>query len=322
LLNGFDGAFAIGVEGFTPAREEDRGSTGGFVGPGYFSTIGIPILRGRGIGPHDGPASPRVCVINEAFAKHFFSGRSPIGKHITINSIPTEVVGIAEDARVGSLRGAVEPKFYAAADQNAGAFSFEIRTIADPNRLANAVRQSILGVDENLSISDMQTLDQKIEVQNAEPRLIAEISTIFGAMALFLAAIGIYALLSYNVARRRNEFGIRMALGAERRRIVRMIIQQTGVMIVAGLSAGVLAAAAAARILAAELYGEHTTGARWSLAAYEHVDSATQLYGIGAMDVPTIAATICILVGSALLAAYIPAARAAQVDPASALRDE
>jgi predicted permease len=321
LLNGFDGAFAIGVEGFTPTREEDRGSTGGFVGPGYFSTIGIPIRIGREIGPHDG-TSPPVCVINEAFAKHFFSGRSPMGKHVTINSVPTEIVGIAEDAGVSSLRGAIEPKFYAAADQNAGAFSFEIRTIGDPNRFANAVRKSILGIDENLSISDMQTLDQKIEMQNAEPRLIAEISTIFGVIALFLAAIGIYAVLSYNVARRRNEFGIRMALGAERSRILRMILEQTGVMIVAGLIAGVLVAAAAARILAAQLYGGHATGPRWSLARYEHVDNATQLYGIGAMDVPTIAVTVCILVGSALLASYIPAARAAQVDPASALREE
>jgi len=142
LLNGFDGSFAIIVEGFTRRSEEDRGSTGGFVGPGYFSTIGIPILTDREIGPHDAATSPRVCLINEAFAKHFFSGRNPIGEHVTINSVSTEIVGIAEDARVGSLRGAIEPKFYAAADQNGGAFSLEIRTIGDPSRLANAVRRA------------------------------------------------------------------------------------------------------------------------------------------------------------------------------------
>lgn len=215
LLNGFDGSFAIGVEGFTPTSEEDRGSTGGFVGPGYFSTIGIPILVGREIGPRDGAASRRVCMINEAFAKHFFAGRNPIGKHVTINSVRTEIVGIAKDARGNSLRGAIEPKFYAAADQNLGAFSFEIRTIGDPNPLVNVVRRSFLGVDESLSISDVQTLDQKIDAQNAQPRLIADLSTTFGVIALFLAAIGIYAVLSYNITRRRNEFGIRMALGAE-----------------------------------------------------------------------------------------------------------
>lgn len=322
LLNGFDGAFAIEVEGFTPTSEEDTGSTGGFVGPGYFSTIGIPILTGREIEPHDGATSPRVCVINEAFAKHFFPGRNPIGEHVTINSVPTEVVGIAKDARVNSLRGAIEPKFYAAADQNAGAFSFEIRTIGDPNRLVNAVRRSLSGADENLSISDVQTLDQKSDMQNAQPKLIADVSTMFGVTALFLAAIGIYAVLSDNVARRRNEFGIRMALGAEGSRITSMILEQAGRMIVAGLIAGVIAAAVAARILAAQLYGVNAGGPRWSLARYEHVDSATQLYGIRAMDLPTIAVTICLLVGSGLIAAYIPAARSAQVDPASALRQE
>ena len=322
LLNGFGGAFAIGVEGFTSSKEEDRGSTGGFVGPGYFSTIGVPILIGREIGPRDRATSPRVCVINEAFAKHFFAGRIPIGKHVTINSASVEVVGIAKDARVDSLRGAIEPKFYAAADQNLGAFSFEIRTIGDPNRLLNVVRRSLLDVDENLSISDVQTLDQKIDAQNAQPRLIADLCTIFGVIALFLAAIGIYAVLSFNVTRRRNELGIRMALGAERSRITGMIIKETGMMIMAGLIAGVIAAASAARLLAAQLYGVNATGPRWSLARYEHVDSATQLYGIGAMDLLTIMLTICILVAIALVAAYIPAARAAQVDPASALRHE
>ena len=322
LLNGFDGSFPIAVEGFTSSREEDRGSTGSFVGPEYFSAIGIPILTGRAIGPHDEATSPHVCVINEAFAKRFFSRGDPIGKYVKVNSVPTEIVGIAKDARVNSLRGAIEPKFYAAADQNTGAFSFEIRTIGDPNRFVNSVRRSLLGTDEHLSISDVQTLDQKIGKQNAQSKLIADISAIFGVIALILAAIGIYAVLSYNVARRIIEFGIRMALGAERSRITGMILKETALMIVAGLIAGVIAAAAAARILAAQLYGVNATGLRWSLARYEHVDSPTQLYGIGAMDLPTIAVTICILVASALIAAYIPAARAAQVDPASALRQE
>ena len=322
LLNGFDGSFPISVEGFTSMREEDRGSTGSFVGPEYFSTIGIPILTGRAIGPQDGATAPHVCVINEAFAKHFFSGRNPIGKYVTITSVPTEIVGIAQDARVNSLRGAIEPKFYAAADQNTGAFSFEIRTMGDPNRLVNLARRSFLGTDENLSIVDVQTLDQKIDAENSQPKLIADISAIFGVIALFLAASGIYAVLSYNVARRINEFGIRMALGAERSRITGMILKETGLMIVAGLIAGVSAAAAAARVLAAQLYGVNASGPRWSLANYEHVDSATQLYGISAMDLPTLSVTICILVASAFIAAYIPAARAAQVDPGSALRQE
>jgi predicted permease len=322
LFNGFDGAFGITVEGSVPSSEEDRGSTGGFVGPGYFSTIGIPLLLGREIAPRDALTSPRVCVINEAFAKHFFAGHDPIGKHVTINSASVEIVGVAKDARVNSLWGASEPKFYVAADQNLGAFSFEIRTIGDPNRIVNAVRQSVLGVDENVSVSDMQTLDQKIDAQNAQPRLIADVCTIFGVIALFLAAIGIYAVLSYNVTRRTNEFGIRMALGAGRCRITAMVLGETGFVTVAGLIAGLVAAAAAARLLATQLYGIQAMGPRWSLARYEHVDSATQLYGIGAMDLTTIVGTAGILVVVALIAGYVPAGRAAKVDPASALRHE
>ncbi len=322
LLNGFAGAFAIGVEGYAATSEEDRGSTGGFVGPGYMSTLGNPILMGRDIGPRDEPALPRVCLINEAFAKHFLAGRNPIGKHLTINSASVEIVGVAKDARIDSLRGRIEPKFYAAADQNMGAFSFAIRTIGDPNRIVNVVRRSLLDLDENLSISDVQTLDQKIDAQNAQPRLIADLCTTFGVIALFLAAIGIYAVLSYNVARRRNEFGIRMALGAGSSRITGMIIKETGWMVMAGLIAGVIAAAAATRLLAAQLYGVNSAGPRWSLARYEHVDSATQLYGIGATDLLTIVGTIGILVAIAFIAAWVPAARAAQVDPASALRHE
>jgi ABC-type antimicrobial peptide transport system permease subunit len=168
----------------------------------------------------------------------------------------------------------------------------------------------------------VQTVDRKIDTQNAQPKLIADISTVFGLIALFLAATSIYAVLSYNVARRTNEFGIRMALGAEGSRITGMILRQTGVTILAGLIAGGIAAAVAARVLAAQLYGVSATGPRWSLARYEHVDSATQLYGIGVTDLPTIAMTICILVASALVAAYIPAARAGHVGPASALRQQ
>lgn len=322
LFNGFDGAFAVKVEGFTSTREADRGSTGGFVGPEYFATIGIPILAGRDIGPLDTATSPRVCVINEAFARHFLAGRNPIGRHVIVNSAVAEIVGVAGDARVNSLRSAIEPKFYMAADQNGGAFSFEIRTVGDPDRLSGAVRAKIAAVDENLSISDLRSLDQKIRMQNAQPRLIADLCAAFGVIALLLAAMGICAVLSCNVAQRTNEFGIRMALGAESRRIVGMILGETGLTIMAGLIAGILASAAAARLLAAQLYGSNMTGPRWSLARYEHVDSATQLYGIGALDPATIAVTTCILLAIAFIAACIPAARAAQVEPATALRHE
>jgi len=256
------------------------------------------------------------------FAKHFLAGRNPIGKHVTINSTSVEIVGLAKDARVNSLRGAIEPKFYAAADQNSGAFSFEIRTAGNPNHIVQDVRRVVSSLDENFSIPDVRSLEQKIHAQNAEPRLIAGVCVIFGVIALFVAAIGIYAVLSHNVARRTNEFGIRMALGAPKSRITGLVLKETGLMIIAGLIAGVAAAAAASRLLSTQLYYVKPTAPRWSLASYEHVDSATQLYGVAAMDILTIAGTICILLAVALTAAYIPTARATHVDPASALRHE
>ncbi len=326
LFSGFDGAFAIDVEGFTSNKESDEGSAGDSVGPGYFSTIGIPMVLGREIGLQDIAPSRPVCVINEAFAKHFFDGRNPIGRHISYavdnNRRTLEIVGVAQNARVNSLRGKIDPKFYTASDQTWQRAWLEVRTWSDPLRLSNEIRKTILAVNGGLDVQTVQTLGQTLAAQNAQPRLVAQLSSIFGILALILAATGIYGVLSYNVARRTNEIGIRMALGAEGSRVIGMILKETGWMIGAGVSAGVAAAAALTRLIATQLYGGGATGPRWSLARYEHVDSATQLYGVNAMDPVTIAVVIGLLAAIAFLAAYIPASRAARVDPMNALRHE
>ncbi len=327
LFSGFDGSFAIQVEGFTSAKESDRGSTGDSVGPAYFSTIGIPMLLGREIGPQDIALSRPVCVINESFAKHFFAGRNPIGRHVSYNVDDNkrrslEIVGVAQNARVTSLRGKIDPKFYTASDQTWNRSWIEIRTWGDPSRVSNEVRKAILAVNGRLDIQSERTLRETLAAQNAQPRLVAQLCSIFGILALVLAATGIYGVLSYNVARRTNEIGIRMALGAGVRRVIGMILEETGWMIAAGVVAGVAIAAVCTRLLATQLYGVADTAPRWSLARYEHVDSATQLYGITAMDPLTIGAAIGLLAVVALLAAYIPATRAAHVDPVRALRHE
>lgn len=327
LFTGFEGAFAIQVEGFTSEKESDSGSAGDSVGPDYFSTIGIPILLGREIGQQDTARSRPVCVINEAFAKHFFAGRNPIGRHIRYAvgdniTRSLEVVGVAQDARVNSLRGKIEPKFYTAAQQTGTRSWLEVRTWADPKRLSSDVRKAILTVNANVDIKSERTLVQTLEGQNAQPRLIAQLSSIFGILALVVAASGIYGVLSYSVARRTNEVGIRMALGATRNRVIAMILGETGFVMAAGVIVGLTAASGLARIMAAQLYGDGFSGPRWSLARYQHVDSATQLYGVNAIDPPTIAAAIILLSAVALLAAYVPAARASRVDPMNALRHE
>lgn len=327
LFSESEGAYPVGVEGFTPRDADDTGSTGDYVGPDYFSSIGIPIVLGREIDSRDNAKSSRVCVINEAFAKRFFAGRNPIGKHVTTTLSARrvmEVIGVATDARVHSLRGEIDPKFYAAVDQLGPRSStvFEVRTANDPNRFLTVVRKTILAVDGDLQVRSARTLDQLIEAQNGRQELIAQLCTTFAILALILAATGIYGMLSCSVARRTNEIGIRMALGADRALVTGMILRETAFMVLAGATAGVAAAAVSARLMAAQLYGLNATGPRWSIAQYEHVDNAMQLYGVSAMDPLTIAATIVILGFIALIAAYIPAMRAARVDPVSALRHE
>lgn len=327
LFSGFEGAFAVGVEGFTSNKEADRGSTGDFVGPEYFSTVGIPMLAGRPILARDLGHAPHVCVVNKAFAEHFFADHNPIGQHVTTTlsdeagrSVQRrlEVVGVAENARVQSLRGDIDPKFYVPG----GGRWLEVRTASDPSRFAGAVRKVIFGVDNQLSIRGIHTLEETLSEQTAQSRLIAQLAGGFAVVALMLAATGVYGLLSYELARRTNEIGIRMALGAQKRQVLTMIFKETQLMMIAGVVLGIAGTAVIARILASQLYGLNTAGPRWSLARYEHVDSAVQLYGVAAMDPLTIGAAAICLLAIALLAAYLPAKRAAALEPLQALRDE
>jgi ABC-type antimicrobial peptide transport system permease subunit len=229
-----------------------------------------------------------------------------------------EVIGVAGDARVQSMRGRIDPKFYVAG----GGSWFEIRTAGDPNRLLRAARKAILAVDPDLTIQSAKPLTQVLAMQNAQPELIARLATFFGILALVLSAVGVYALLSYGVVRRTNEIGIRVALGADRSRIVGMIFKETALMMVVGIIGGLTATAVGAHLFVTQLYGPNAAGPRWSLARYEQVDSAAQLFGLNAMDPLTIGAAVGILCALGLMAGYLPALRAARVDPVQSLRNE
>jgi len=264
------------------------------------------LLLGREPSQQDTAASPHICVINEAFAKLFFAGRNPIGRHITEKfgdkKNTMEIVGVAKNARDHRLRGEVPPRFYFPADQ--GMYgpndfaNFEILTAGDPEQMIAAVRKAILGVNENLPIGHARPLVESVDQTNAQPRMVARLCSIFGVMALLLAATGLYGVLSYGVARRTNEIGIRMALGAGKGRVIQMILRETGVMIVIGVVAGVIFTAIGVQLV------------------------KSKLYGLGALDPLAVTASVAILVAVALIAGYIPAARAARVNPTQALRHE
>jgi predicted permease len=306
LFSGSESGDQIDVEGFTPQDKKDKGSRFDSVGPQYFSTVGIPLLLGREFDQHDTTTSPRVCVINEAFAKKFFAGRSPIGRHITSKfgdlRATFEIVGVSKDARDHSLKDDIPTRFYIVAGQGLEGpthwATFEIRTAGDPEQILEAVRKTILSVNGDLPIDSVRPLIENLDRANEQPRMIARLCTIFGIVALLLAATGLYGVLSYGVARRTNEIGIRMALGAGRGSVIVMILRETGLMILIGAIAGMTASVAATRLV------------------------RSQLFGLGAVDPLTMITAVTILTTVALIAGYIPAARAARVNPTQALRHE
>jgi predicted permease len=307
IFSGSESADEVDVEGFTPSKDAEKFSRFDAVGPQYFSTVGIPMLLGREIGQQDNANSPRVAVINEAFAKLFFKdNKNPIGRHITQRfgekKSVIEVVGVAKNARDHRLRGDVPPRFYIPSGQGMegpNEFAiYEIRTAGEPNQMIATVRKTILGLNEDLPVDDPRALVVSIDQVNAQPRMIARLCSIFGIMALLLASTGLYGVLSYGVARRTNEIGIRMALGAGRGRVIQMILRETGIMIAIGVVAGVI-----------------FTGIGVQLVK-------SRLYGLGALDPISVVSAVVVLAVVALIAGYIPAARAARVNPTQALRHE
>jgi predicted permease len=306
IFSGSESADEVDVEGFTPTKDNEKFARFDTVGPQYFSTVGIPLLLGRDLGQQDNAGSPRVGVINEAFAKLFFAGRNPIGRHITQRFGETkstmEIVGVAKNVRDHRLRGDVPARFYIPADQGMEGPNewavFEIRTAGDPEQMVASVRKTILSVNEDLPVRSARALVVSVDLTNAQPRMVARLCSIFGIMALLLAATGLYGVLSYGVARRTNEIGIRMALGAGRARVVNMILRETGIMIAIGVTAGVIFTAVGVQLV------------------------KSKLYGLGVLDPWAVLSAVAILTVVALIAGYIPAARAARVSPTQALRHE
>ncbi|MPZ21682.1 MAG: FtsX-like permease family protein [Luteitalea sp.] len=304
LFSGSDSGDQVVVEGYERQGNNDRGSAYDHVGPRYFSTLGIPVTLGREITEDDQPSSRRVCVINEAFAKLFFPGRNPLGMHVTqvygSQRNTYQIVGVARDSRAHRIRGNIDHRFYVPVTQPVtvpNEVSFAIRTAADPSGLIADVRRAVLQVDPDLPIT-LRPLTELVGEQTVQDRLLAQLSIAFGVVALLLAAIGLYGVLSCGVARRTNEIGIRKALGAQHSAVIAMILRETGVLLAVGLVAGIALSAAAVRLITSRLYGLEPT------------------------DPLTFAVAVAVLSLVALIATWLPAQRASRVDPLVALRHE
>ncbi len=305
LFDGSDSGDQVIVEGYTPTGRGDRGSSYDAIGPHYFSTLGIPILLGREITDEDRAGGRTVCVINETFAKRFFAGRHPIGMHVTQTYAEDrhtyEVVGVVRDSRQRRLRGEIEHRFYMPVSQPAGSIS-GVSFIVRPQNGASAVladvRRAVQQAEPRMSIASARVVSSAIDSRLVQDKLLAQLSIAFGAVAIVLAAIGLYGVLSYGVARRTNEIGIRKALGAQHAALMAMIMRETGWLLLLGVVIGGAASFAALRLI------------------------TSRLYGLTPNDPFTFAVSIIGLVVVAMLATWLPAYRASRVDALVALRHD
>lgn len=286
-----------------PRPAEQREVHNNVVGPAFFATIGLPIVMGRPIGPQDTATSPKVAVINETMARWFFPNESPIGQHFRLgedeHNGQIQIVGVAKDAKYESLQEGPKPAAYYPYTQNVGYYgSFQVRYSGDARSLIPAIRHVFAEVDRNLPIGGIRTMAEQVDNTLVQQKLTARLSTFFGLLALLLASIGIYGVLSYAVAQRTSEVGLRMALGARRGSVVWMVMRDVLMLVAGGLAIGVPSA--------------------WALER----QASSMLFGLGNVDAASFAAAISILAAVAAFAAYLPARKALLVDPMSALRYE
>jgi predicted permease len=305
LFSHSESADPIAVEGYTPKAGEEMHSRMDHVGPGYFSTLGIPILMGREIEAQDTAVSVRAAVINQTFARRFFPNTSPIGKHVrdTYSGNPAEmvVVGVAADAKYNNLREKAEPRIYAPLAnpmwENPAAF-YEVRTYADPQAVAAALRQVVRETAPTLPPIEVRTMSGLVDDSLQTDRFIKQLASAFSLLALLLAAIGLYGLMAYTVSRRTKDIGIRLALGAEQGNVLWQVLRETLGLVLMGIIVGVPFA----------LGGTHLV--------------RSMLFGLGFADPVAILFAATLLTIVAALAGFLPAWRASQVDPMVALRYE
>lgn len=273
------------------------------VSPEFLDTMQIPILRGRGIESRDTlPNAPVVGLINEAMARELFPGQDPLGKRYGFalqNSGEAEIVGVIGDTKYASMRDAAPPTLYRPfARESTTSANFEVRVAGDPGAMQNAIRAAVRRTDPNLPIARMTTQSELIEARFSQERLFAMAYSLFGSLGLVLVSIGLFGLMSYNVARRTNEIGIRMALGAQGARVLTMILGESLAVVAVGVLCGLGVALAAGRFV------------------------TSLLFGLAPTDPVTIAAALAVMLTVAAIAAYLPARRASRVDPLIALHHD
>ncbi|MFY9608914.1 MAG: ABC transporter permease [Blastocatellia bacterium] len=283
----------------------------------YFATLEIPLLSGRGFTGQDDQRAPKVAIVSQTFAHQFFPDEDAIGKRITIiyGKREVEIIGVVADTKYMSQREEITPLIYTPWQQEGefiGEMHFTMRTAGEPTPLAATVRQVVRELDRNLAVAEVGSQTARSQATLGQERLYARLLSFFGGLALALAAIGLSGVLAYSVAQRTNEIGIRMALGAQKMNVWRLVVWQGMKLVLLGLAAGALTGYALKRLLASEYFGAEA----WQRQVAE------QLYGVKGTDPLTFVIIASLLTLVALVACWLPARKAAQVEPLEALRHE
>jgi predicted permease len=304
LMTDSNTSSTVRVEGYEPKEDEDMNPNFNYVGPRFFETLGITRVSGRDFSDADALSAPKVAVVNETFARYFFGDQDPIGRRFGLGrrsqGFDFTIVGLVRDGKASSLREKPRRFVYAPFTQNerVSGMTFYVRSTLDPSALAGRVRAVVGRADSTLPVTSLKTMQTQIRESLFVDRLVAGLAAAFGVVAMALAAIGLYGVMSYAVTLRTREIGIRVALGAERRTVLGMVLAEVGTLTAVGVAIGLPVAYGLGRLV------------------------ESQLFGIHAGDPLTLAAATATLAGAAFLAGYLPAARATRVDPVVALRYE
>jgi predicted permease len=302
LLGGHGGSPVPHVEGYTPKPQEDRIVPWSLVAPGFFDTVGIKLLLGRDFTLRDRETAPRVAIINETMAHYYFGDQNPVGKHFGMRrdtGTPIEIIGVVRDAKYVSMRDKDARMIYIPYRQDLAhlyQLCVAVRTDGNSPGLTARVRDELRGIDPNLPILKIDTAEDQLDESLVDERLIAALSGFFGVLAVLLACLGLYGVMAYRTARRTNEIGIRLALGASSGGVLAMVLRESMWLVLAGIAVGVPVTLAATRLIAAKLFGVSPT------------------------DPITIGVAISLLIAVAASAGFLPARRASRVDPMVALR--
>ncbi|HKB07135.1 MAG TPA: ABC transporter permease, partial [Candidatus Polarisedimenticolia bacterium] len=292
----------VDIEGYTAPNESGIHLPQNWIGPRFFSTLGVPLISGREISESDTAGSPRVALVNATMARTYFAGRDPVGRHFKFGSKSPdiEIVGVVGDSKHTTVREEARGYVYLPYTQKSdlGQATFYVRSALPSESLAPAVRDLVRRRDADLPIYGLKTLVQQRDESLYDDRLVTMLSIAFGFLAALLAAIGLYGVMSYSVARRTPEIGIRMALGASLRNVRGLVLKEAMLLAVVGLAIGLPAALMAGRL------------------------AASLLFGVQSGDPLLLAGSGLLLIGVMLLAAYMPARRATRIDPMIALRSE